>query len=168
MRGKHLRRSKWTGLLRAVSLLALVLAVGITVAYMFKITDPIKNEFEKAVVTCAVNEAFNSGTGVKSSITVQNTGNIDAYIRVRLVSYWVNPSGDIIAKQSTIPSFTLASGWTHKGNNIYQYETAIAPENSTPNLLGSSITLAETDEDGNRQVIEVFAEAIQTNAEDAW
>ncbi len=156
----------------ALSLLAVLLSIGITVSYMFKETEPVDNEFERAVVSCEVEEVFNAETGAKSSVTVKNTGNIPAFVRVRIVSYWVNANGDVVGIPSQMPSFTLASGWTQTSEGTYRYGTAIDPEASTPNLLAeNSVMTLVTDEKGNRQVVEIFAEAIQSapdGAVDNW
>ena len=139
---------------------------GTVLAYMFRQTEYIDNEFTPANVSCSVVEEFD---GVqKASIRVQNTGNIDAYLRVRIVSYWVDTEGNIVAKPSPELSITLAEGWIAGSNNTYYYKSPVAPGTPTPNLLkdGASISL-EQDENGYLQVIEVFAEAIQSEPKKA-
>ena len=153
-------------------LLALILGCGTVTALMYRQTSSRENKFDIANVDCEVSETFD-GT-YKSSIQVKNTSNINAYIRVRLVTYWVkmedgNPK--IVAKEPS-PSidFTLASGWKDRGDNTYFYETPIAPNASTPNLLDSPIVLAQDGE--YLQVVEVFADAIQSEpasaVKEAW
>ena len=144
--------------LLACSLTLTITLLGSVFAYMFKQTEEVTNDLVPARVSCVVQETFD-GT-VKSSVAVKNTGNIDAYLRVRPVSYWVNAEGNIVGKKSSMPGFTVADGWIKGTNDTYYYNTPIAPGASTPNLLASSITLAS--EDGYRQVVEVFAEAIQS------
>lgn len=96
----------------------------------------------------------------KPSITVQNTGKVDAYLRVRLVTYWVNDAGEIVAKPSMDLTVDVADGWLEdKDNDTYYYQHPVKPGESTDDLLKEVITL-ET-EDGYNPVIEVFAEAIQ-------
>lgn len=164
-----MKKEKRIGLLIAVFIPTFILALGVTIAYMFRVSPSVNQTLEKAVVNCIVEEEFNPATGVKSSVTVKNTGNIPEYLRVYLVSYWVDENGNIISKKADIPNFTLADGWIKKENNIYQYNLPIQPENSTPNLFASGQTMTlSNDTDGNRQVIEIFAEAIQTNAIDQW
>lgn len=143
-----------------IAVLTVSLALcGTVLAYMFSQTEYKDNEFTPANVSCSVVEEFD---GVqKTSIKVKNTGNIDAYLRVRLVSYWVNADGDIVAKPSKLPEITLTSGWIKSANNTYYYRTPVAPSNLTDTLLSAPIIL-EKDEDGHLQVIEVFAEAIQS------
>ena len=132
---------------------------GTVIAYMFRQTEYKNNKFVPANVSCQVVEAFD---GVeKTSIQVQNTGNIDAYLRVRLVSYWVDADGNIVAKPSSMPEINMATGWIKGTNNTYYYTKPVSPAAQTGSLLSSPIILEE-DENGSMQVIEVFAEAIQS------
>ena len=149
-------------------LIALMLACGAVYAYMFMRTGTQSTAFVPAKVDCEVEETY--GNNVKSSITVKNTGNIDAYIRVRLVSYWVDADGNIVAKASPTLSISPAAGWIPGSDNIYYYSSPVEPTQAPLELLASPITLEE--EDGYRQVVDVFAEAIQAKpvkaAEDSW
>ena len=154
-----------------ILVLLLVLAAslaGALFAYMYKQTEEVTNTFVPAQVACVVNEDFNGEE--KSNITVTNTGNIDAYLRVRLVSYWVDDAGNIMPVASVMPSFTLKDGWIELGNDTYCYTLPVAPNHSTA-VLASGMTLGD-DEKGYKQVVEVFAEAIQAKpagaVESAW
>lgn len=138
-------------------------------AYMFRKTDPEVNQLVPAQVSCSVREVTDEDVKEKTSIKIENTGNIDSYLRVRFISYWVkeNSSGDfeIVGKPSVIPVIDMADGWIAGPNNTYYYQTPVAPAAFTGELLKSPITL--TEEDGYKQVIEVFAEAIQSKPDDA-
>ena len=155
---------------RVILVLALVLLAlcGTTFALMLRQTETLNNQFAPAKVSCEVVESYTHPT--KDSIKIQNTGNIDAYLRLRLVTYWVNGDGEIIFGSATIPDFTLGENWIAGGDNTYYYKTPVAPNDSTGNLLSSSIQLKT--EDGKYQVIEVFADAIQSKpgkaVENSW
>ena len=150
----------------ATVLVAMTLC-GTVLAYMFKKTEQYNNQFTPAEVSCEVLEAFD---GVqKTSIRVKNTGNIDAYLRVRLVSYWVDSEGNVVAKPSSMPAFTLADGWISGSDNTYYYQSpvsSLAPNNMTAELLSTPIFL-EQDANGYLQVVEVFAEAMQSEPKQA-
>lgn len=147
----------------AILVVALVLC-GTVLAYMFRQTEYEDNSFTPANVSCEVAEEFD---GVqKKSIKVQNTGNIDAYLRVRLVSYWVDSAENIVAKPSPMPEITLAEGWIKGSDNTYYYPTAVAQNGFTGELLSEPILL-EKNENGYLQVVEVFAEAIQSKPANA-
>lgn len=147
-----------------VTLVGALTLCGTVLAYMFRQTEYEDNEFTPAEVSCDVVEAFNGET--KSSIRVQNTGNIDAYLRVRFVSYWVDADGNIVSKPSSMPKINVAEGWIAGKNNTYYYQSSVAPKNFTGELLSSPILLNE-DENGYLQVVEVFAEAIQSKPANA-
>ena len=154
-------------------LLLLVLVVslcGTVFAYMYQHTGQEEYQFRPATVECFVQETVSGGS--KTSIQIRNDGTIDAYLRLRLVSYWVNPSGEVIAKPAPLSAISpLPSGWIAGSNDTYYFTSPVsptAPSNLTSNLLSEigSIALA-VDGDGNKQVIEVFAEAIQSAPETA-
>ena len=155
------RRSKKTGTLFLSLLLVATMVVGGTLAYLFTNTEPVENIFTPSYVSCSVTEEFN-GT-IKSNVNVTNTGNIDAYIRVKLVTYRVNDEGDHIGGIAKIPDFTPGAGWVENGD-YYYYTQPVAPGEQPEISLIDRITLTDSydDADGGKQVIEVMAEAIQS------
>lgn len=151
----------------AALLLSVLLLLGVTVAgtlaYLSVSTRPVENTFMPSKVSCKVTEDFN-GT-VKSNVNVTNTSNIDAYIRVRLVTYRVNDAGEHIGGTATIPeSFIPGEGWVKGSDGCYYYTEPVAAGGEPATALISSITLegSYSDADGGKQVIEVMAEAIQS------
>ncbi|MGN0965615.1 MAG: hypothetical protein ACI4O6_09685 [Dysosmobacter sp.] len=159
--GRKLKRCK-TGALILSLLLLVTAAVGGTVAYLLTQTEPVANTFTPSHVTCEVTESF--GGTVKKNVNVTNTGDTDAYIRVKLVTYRVNDKGEHIGGTAEIPSFTPETNWVeHSG--YYYYTLPVAPNEKPAVDLISSITLEDsyTDADGGKQVIEVMAEAIQSS-----
>lgn len=143
----------------------LVLLCGTAMALMFRQTNLLTNEFETAVVDCMVNETTDTGSttaNYKTSIKVENTGNIPAYIRVRFVSYWVDAQDQIVAKASEMPYIPYDTDAWFQQNDIYYCKTPVAVNGKTPELLQSGQKILLRVEDGYRQVLEVFAEAIQS------
>lgn len=163
------RKAHHTGRLTAMVIataLLLALAISGTVAWLTTKDAPITNTFNPSKVACEVTESFN-GT-VKSSVNVKNTGDIDAYIRVKLVTYRTNEQGRHIGGTAEIPAFTPGAGWVAY-NGYYYYTKPVAPNAQPENALISSINLTEKyiDADGGRQAIDVMAEAIQSVPEAA-
>lgn len=159
------RRSKKTGMLFLSLLLVIGMVVGGTVAWLSTKSAPITNTFLPSKVACEVTESFN-GT-VKSNVNVKNTGDTQAFIRVKLVSYRTNDQGQHIGGAAEIPPFTPGNGWVKKGD-YYYYTKPVAPDEQPEISLIDSITLTGSyddadDADGGKQVIEVMAEAIQAN-----
>ena len=146
----------------AISIILLLsTAVMGTMMFLVSKTPVVTNTFAPAKVTCEVQEQFD-GT-VKKNVTAKNTSNIDAYLRIKLVSYRVNTDGERIGGTVVIPNFTPGSGWFEQ-DGFYYYHKPVAPgEIPEVKLIGDSgITLVTyTDADGGKQVIEVIAEAIQ-------
>ena len=174
---KHLKRrrrrkSKKTGALFLSLLLIAVVAVGGTLAWLSAKTDEVKNTFIPGKVTTEVTEEFDGK--IKSKVNVINTGNVDAYVRVKLVTYRVNDKGEHIGGEANIPEFEPGDGWVQYTDGYYYYTKTVAPGSRPEADLISSITLvgAYDDPDGGKQVIEVMAEAIQSvpaeAAGEAW
>lgn len=152
---------KHKGKLALAVALALALCVGATAAWLTDMSRRQSNTFLPAEVTCRVEENFSGRE--KTSIVLRNTGNISAFLRLRLVTYRVNEQGDRIGGTAEIPSFSLGEGWLAAADGCYYYERPVAAGGLTGNLLAQSLPLtAYADADGGVQVIEVVAEAIQS------
>lgn len=165
------RRNMQIGILLSSLLLVAIVAVGGTMAWLNTESGPITNTFKPSVVSSEVTEEFDGTT--KKNVNVTNTGDTDAYIRVKLVTYRVNEEGQHIGGEAEIPSFTLGTDWVeHDG--YYYYTLPVARGEKPKNDLIDSITLNGNynDADGGKQVIEVMAEAIQSDPEravgEAW
>ena len=164
-RGRSLRTGRLTTMVIATVLL-LALAIGGTLAWLSTKDGPITNTFTPSKVTCEVTENFNGVT--KSNVNVTNTGDTDAYIRVKLVTYRTNDQGQHIGGTASLPRFTLGRNWVlHDG--YYYYTLPVAPGDSPKTSLTESMTLTDsyTDADGGKQAIDVMAEAIQSVPEAA-
>ena len=159
--------------------LVFLLLCGATLALMFQKTEPIQNKFEPAYVDCLVHETTNSNTttdvDTKSSITVENTGNIHAYLRVRLVSYWVDKDGNIGPIPSEMPAIAINdANWIAGSGYTYYHKTEVASLHNSQELLKNPISLGTKTVSGTTyyQVVEVFAEAIQSKppkaVTDSW
>ena len=159
--GKALRTGRLTAMVIATVLL-LALAIGGTLAWLSIKDAPIQNKFLPTKVACKVTEKFDGSTGVKSNVNVKNTGTINAFIRVKLVTYRTNDQGQHIGGTASLPNFTLGKGWVKYGD-YYYYTLPVAPKEKPEADLISSITLESyTDVDGGHQAIDVMAEAIQS------
>ena len=165
--GKALRTGRLTTMVIATVLL-LALAIGGTLAWLSTKDAPIQNKFLPTKVTCEVQEKFNGTTGEKTNVNVKNTGTIDAFIRVKLVTYRTNDQGQHIGGTASLPAFTLGTGWVKYGD-YYYYTKPVAPNQKPETNLTDSMTLIGSymDTDGGKQAVDVMAEAIQSVPEDA-
>ena len=163
------QRSRMHKNTRAITLLIALLlfsalAVGGTVAWLTANATPVENTFTPSNVACSVTEKFDGTT--KSNVNVTNTGDTEAYIRVKLVTYRVNDDGQHIGGTAEIPEFKPGEGWVKYGE-YYYYTRPVAPDNNSPDIplideTGIKLTGSYDDADGGKQVIEVMAEAIQS------
>ncbi|MBQ3081939.1 MAG: hypothetical protein IJC49_05765 [Clostridia bacterium] len=144
----------------AVTLVVLCI-VGGTLAYFFTKTPNIVNTFVPGTVDCEISEVMNGND--KKVIVIENTnGTTSVYMRVGLASYWKEEdaeSGVILGMNSDIPDFTLGTDWVKGTDGYYYYLKPVAPGGMTSNMLGVALTLGS--ENGNVEVLEVFAESIQ-------
>lgn len=188
LKNKSLKnKSAWLipGLLLVLSCISLVWAL------MTKSTPKITNEFTLAEVTCQIHEnvekmdgssdttdsTLHTGIVKKNDITVENTSNISAYIRVRLVSYYVDENNNIIGKDCPVPTFVPNSSYwiSDSTNNTYYYKNPVAAGAKTEDLItpGSSIVLKKVDGTASDsyeylyQVVDVIAEAVQAQPSNA-
>ena len=164
---KTLRTGRVTAIVMATVLL-LALAIGGTVAWLSTKGTPITNTFTPSKVACRVTENFDKATGVKTDVNVENTGNTQAFIRVKLVTYRTNDAGQHIGGTAPLPSFDLGANWVeYKG--YYYYKLPVAAGETPATNLTNSMTLTSkyTDADGGHQAIDVMAEAIQSVPEAA-
>ena len=119
-------------------LLIFTVTVSGTVAYLATQTSGLTNTFKPSHVSCEVTESFDGTT--KSNVNVINTSDIDAYIRVKLVTYRVNDARQHIGGTATIPPFTPGEGWV-KHDDYYYYKQPVASGTKPATDLISSITL---------------------------
>ena len=163
--GKTARKGRLTAMIVSVVLI-LALAIGGTIAWMSTKTNSVVNTFNPSQVTCRVEEEFNGET--KTNVNVTNTGDISAFIRVKLVSYRTNEAGQHIGGVSEVPAFTLGKDWAKCGD-YYYYTKPVAPGATPAANLAEAIELVKdyADADGGHQSIDVIAEAIQAGPEAA-
>lgn len=178
---KSFLKKAFSGRMAIVSSIVALILVGATVALMFSLAESITNTFNPGQVDVEVREQINGNT--KEVITLTNTGRSDAYLRMAISSYYTGTytltSGgssvtEIVGSMPASVTFNLneADGWVKYGN-YYYYTKPVAPGEFTENLInGTGITLdtfvqtstrqGEEVEVTYRQVVEVFAEAIQS------
>ena len=163
--GKALRTGRLTTMVIATVLL-LALAIGGTVAWLSTKDAPITNTFNPSKVACEVMEDFDGE--VKRNVNVKNTGDTEAYIRVKLVTYRTNDQGQHIGGTAELPSFTPGENW-EEHDGYYYYTKPVAPNQWPKTNLTDSMKLvgSYSDTDGGKQAVDVMAEAIQSVPEAA-
>ena len=165
------RRLRWNKqFVLLVSILALLVGVvGGSLAYLVTSTGDVANTFTPGKVACQINETMKDN--VKSNVTVKNTGNTDAYIRVRLVATWQDEDGKVCPKapvEGTDYTITYPEGtkWVKNGE-YYYYPTSVAPNAFTGNLIDSCLPVSGQAPAGYTLHVEILADAIQSKPTDA-
>lgn len=162
-------RWKRSGILLAAVIVLLAGAVGGTWAFLVAQSEPVQNNFTYAHVSCTIKEKFDGTT--KSDVQIQNTGDIPAYIRARIVVTWKDTSGNVSAvpvKDSDY-TMTMGTGWT-KGTDGYWYcKTTVNPDDFTPELITEckKTDNANAPKDYYDLSVEILADAIQSEPANA-
>ena len=171
-------------------LITTAIVTSLVVGYMFRVVD-VPNTLLPGTVSCMVEEVVSqnddSTTLTKQEVTVKNTGNTQAYIRVKVLTYWQDSKGNVVG--SKIDNDLLDtdkynnSNWIRKEKTVdggvesitYYCKTPIDPGKNTPDLLayGKTVVLGitTTKVDGviytYHQVAEIIPEAIQSQPTEA-
>lgn len=165
---RRANKNRKTALLTAVAL-AGVLAVGGTIAYVTDATPAVENKFVPAQVSCVVSEE-NEGA-IKKDVQVQNTSDVDAYIRAAVVINWVKADGTVLGTpvKSTDYEVEYGSGWTDSADGFWYYKSSVAPTEFTSNLI-KSLSIADgvsAPEADCYLAVDILASAVQVDGEDA-
>ncbi|MGI6029123.1 MAG: hypothetical protein ACOX81_06915 [Candidatus Heteroscillospira sp.] len=152
---------------KSIVLLALVLiltvSVGGTLAWLAAQTGAVTNTFTPAHVTTAVDEVLD-GT-VKKDVRIQNTGDIDAYIRATYVVNWADTDGNIYGAAPTYDVNLNETDWAEVGG-YYYCKTRVASGGFTPVLIESIAPKGEAPEGCTLQVT-IIADGIQADGVDS-
>lgn len=169
--GRHITRKKKTKFRKPLILLAstavlLCAMVGGTLAWLTSTTEDVTNTFTPAHVTCAIDENFDGTT--KENVQIKNTGDIDAYIRARVVVSWKDSAGNIFGQTPTSDEYyvdyVLGNDWQAGGDGYYYYTSKVAPGSSTSVLISKAGLKGDEPShlpDGYSLSVEIIAEAIQ-------
>ena len=165
MKGKReMKALKPRVLLIAVTLIA-TLAVGGTVAWLAVSTRAVENSFQASQVTSKVDENFNGS--VKSNVRIQNTGDIDAYIRVTLVPTWQDDDGYAVAVSASLSDLTFTglpgNEWAQGSDGYYYCKNPISPQDYTGYLFTKATvnTTSAGYQAGYHMNLQILCDAIQ-------
>lgn len=166
-RGKKQHFSKKMAALCLGLLLVISVSIGGTIAWLTDGPIQLLNTFEPAEVPGEIEENFDGTT--KENVQIKNEGNVDAYIRVKLVGYEQDDSGNVIAGSGDFladieTQIGNPAGWI-KIDGYYYCKVPVKPNEKTPVLIDKC-----TLEKG--QVLEILSESIQSEpskvVQDIW
>ena len=162
---KRRQKAKRVGSGFVLLILAVVLAIGGTLAYIIANTEEVKNKFTPGEVRCEVEETFKDN--VKSDVKIKNTGNTAAYIRATYVVTWQKDDGTVNGKMPVVGTdytivFADNTGWKKIGD--YWYYTSPVAAGGETGVLIDSCKLAEgaAVPTGYHLSVEIIASAIQS------
>ena len=152
-------------------------AVSGSLAWLISTPEPVVNEFTPGAVTIQVDETFDDGHTTKQNVSIKNTGNVPAYIRVALVPAWVDDEGNIAAKPASLElnddcDITWGDNfnqfWFEGTDGFYYCKTVIEPDGSTPILIKScTVKDGEHEYDFELQVIASAVQSLPTSTVEA-
>lgn len=150
--------------------LLLTVSVGSTLAYLITSSEDVENTFTPSYVTCEIKEDFKDN--VKSNVKIQNTGNIDAYIRAAVVVTWKDKDGNVYGggkpEAGMDKDYTISyneQDWTYNETDGFWYCNSVIspdePNNKTPDLIETCSPVAGKAPVGYALNVEILAQAIQ-------
>lgn len=150
-------------ILLASLLVILLLAISGTIAYLTQKTEPIENEFTPSKVACRVQETFKDG--LKENVSIQNTGNIPAYIRAYVIANWVSVADGEIYAVAPVQGVDysmefLTNDWFRSSDGFWYYSKPVDPAEYTSVLIRSASQLTDAPA-GYQLRLEIHAGAIQ-------
>ena len=156
--------------------LILCVTVGGVVALIISQSDLLSNTFVPVFVKCDVNAT--ESDGVTSDVSIQNIGDINAFIRASVVVNFVSDTDSAVVLGSRKPvldtdySITWGSSdWTLGSDGYWYYRLPVAPTASTADLIELCSPIGVAPE-GYHLEVEVLTSAIQAEperaVEEAW
>lgn len=186
---KRNKNSKSFLLLASLALIVTAV-IGTTMAYLVSDTPTVTNTFTPAKVDSEVVETLE--TNVKKDVQIQNTGDIEAYIRAKVVVTWQKTEIDPVSKKEVVYVLPAENGdynitlsnvnWREGQDGFYYWSSPVNPhvdaehpENDgcyTGILIESCSPVVGKAPAGYNLHVEILAEAIQAEpidaVKDAW
>ena len=152
----------------ALDLILGLTLIGGTLAYLYDRTQPVENVLTPSKVDTNIDETLNDN--VKTKVRIQNTGDIDAYIRADIVVTWQDKDGNVLGEKpapGTDYTMTQTPGNWYVKDGLYYYKGKVAPDGYTPYLIDRCEPLKKAPVEGYTLHVEILAEAIQAEPDTA-
>lgn len=145
MLGNLIKNRKKAVICAGALLIAVLTAVGVTLAYIIANSGPVENEFKPSIVTTSVVETLEGET--KKNVNIANTGDTEAYIRAAVVFNWRDENGSIFGETPeenvdydikwSVSNECLNDVWVKGRDGFYYYTSPVAPGENTKDLITS-------------------------------
>lgn len=170
-RRRRAKRRKQQGLIIAVVAILCSIIACATIAFVFMNTEPLKNTFTDAYVACEVLETFDGTT--KTDVTVKNTGEVQSYIRAKVVVTWMSADKTKVTALKPVDDtdyvITYAdetnadTNWEKGSDGYWYYKLPVDVGKETEKLIEScSLKPGVTAPDGYYLSVEIVASSIQS------
>lgn len=165
------RRRKQQSLVIAIVAILCSIIACVSIAFVFTSTKPIKNTFTDAYVACDVVETFDGTT--KSDVTIKNTGEVQSYIRAKVVVTWMSadktkvtalkPVDDTDYVITYADEINAATNWKKGSDGYWYYKLPVDVGKETEGLIDSCyLKDGVTAPDGFYLSVEIVASSIQS------
>lgn len=165
-------RNKKVAVLFVACVVIITFTAGSTLAWLAVKTEPVVNDFPPARVCEKIIEQFDGDT--KKNVRIQNTGNIDCFVRVAFIVNWVDKDGkilnipvsdnDFISGMDESQKILFDKYWKKYNDGFYYYRYSVKPSEQTNNILFNVYVNAEN---GYRLDFAVVSQCIQSEPYDA-
>ena len=167
------RRKQQSLIIADVAILCSIIACA-TIAFVFTSTKPLENTFTDAYVACDVLETFDGTT--KTDVTIKNTGEVQSYIRAKVVVTWMSDDKTKVTALKPIDDTdyiityadetNAATNWEKGSDGYWYYKLPVNVGEETEELIEScSLKDGITEPDGYYLSVEIVASAIQSTPE---
>lgn len=171
-RSREIKRKK--SLLIALLVNVCLFVSGLTMAFLYTNTEPVKNTFKAANVSSEVLEGADGHTfdgETKKDVRIRNTGNTDAYIRAMVVITWMSEDGTKVNAVKPIDDVdyqiiyadetNIGTKWVKSSDGFWYYTKPVPVGESTEDLIESCLCIVTPPEEYYLSV-EIIASAIQS------
>lgn len=164
------RRKQQSLIIAVVAILCSIIACA-TIAFVFTSTKPLENTFTDAYVACDVLETFDGIT--KTDVTIKNTGEVQSYIRAKVVVTWMSDDKTKVTALKPIDDTdyiityadetNAATNWKKGSDGYWYYKLPVNVGKETEELIEScSLKDGITVPDGYYLSVEIVASSIQS------
>lgn len=152
-------------------LLISIMIAGGSMAWFTSNSSKAVNELQFGTIKVKILEEFNDINGIdektyNKKVQIKNLGTKKAYVRVRLVPEWSEPS---LPVSNVVLNLSANGDWTARQSDGYYYFKYYLTENDTTSLLLDSVTFSELGSEYKDAsfTLKVVSEGVQTTHE-AW
>ena len=150
----------------------LLMGVGATLAFLEDKSGPVENTFVPGNVAVTVQETFTQGGTEKKDVYIQNTGNVDAYIRVAIIPTWEDDDGNPVGVSASLSDLNISWGsdkWKKADDGFWYYTSPVPAGDSTENLIASATVKTDSAgyNAGYKMNLQILAQGIQADGVDS-